>query len=107
VANLIKAIKVDMTHIPYKGGQPKKALALTGTKRGGLPSDAPTIVEAGVPNMVLENNIGISAPPGMPRDIVDRLHKAFAAAVALPATRKKLEKTGVMIRPMSRPRFTA
>jgi tripartite-type tricarboxylate transporter receptor subunit TctC len=73
-------LKANMTHIPYKGGQPK-VLALTGTRRSELLPDVPTIV--------------------------DRLHKAFTEAVALPATKKKLEETGVVIRPMSQPEFTA
>lgn len=89
-----------------KGGQ-LKALALTGTRRSELLPDVPIIVEAGFPNLVSENYFGISAPPGTPKDIVDRLHKAFTEAVALPATKKKLEETGVVIRPMSQPEFTA
>jgi tripartite-type tricarboxylate transporter receptor subunit TctC len=128
-------LKANMTHIPYKGGSlmvpdliagiipigfdvstayvqlvkggQLKALALTGAKRSELLPDVPTIVEAGFPNLVSENYFGISAPPGMPKDIVDKLHKAFTEAVALPATKKKLEETGVVIRPMSQPEFAA
>ncbi len=128
-------LKANMTHIPYKGGSlmvpdliagtipigfdvstayvqlvkggQLKALALTGTRRSELLPDVPTIVEAGFPNLVSENYFGISAPPGTPKDIVDRLHKAFTEAVALPATKKKLEETGVVIRPMSQAEFTS
>lgn len=128
-------LKANMTHIPYKGGSlmvpdliagiipigfdvstayvqlvkggQLKALALTGTKRSDLLPDVPTIVEAGFPNLVSENYFGISAPPGTPADVVEKLHKAFTEAVALPATKKKLEETGVVLAPMSAAQFTS
>lgn len=128
-------LKANMTHIPYKGGSlmvpdliagiipigfdvstayvqlvkggQLKALALTGTKRSDLLPDVPTIVEAGFPNLVSENYFGISAPPGTPADVVEKLHKAFTEAVALPATKKKLEETGVVLVPMSSAQFTS
>ena len=136
VGEMLKTeLKSNMTHIPYKGGSlmvpdlmagtipigfdvstayvqlvkggQLKALAMTGPKRSDLLPDVPSIVEAGFPNLVSENYFGISAPPGMPRDIVDKLHKAFSDAVALPATKKKLEETGLVLRPMSQPEFAA
>ena len=128
-------LKANMTHIPYKGGSlmvpdliagiipigfdvstayvqlvkggQLKALALTGAKRSDLLPDVPTIVEAGFPNLVSENYFGISAPPGTPADVVEKLHKAFTEAVALPATKKKLEETGVVLAPMSAAQFTS
>lgn len=128
-------LKANMTHIPYKGGAlmvpdliagtipigfdvstayvqlvkggQLKALALTGAKRSDLLPDVPTIVEAGFPNLVSENYFGISAPPGTPKEIVDKLHKALTEAVALPATKKKLEETGLEIHPMSQPDYTS
>jgi tripartite-type tricarboxylate transporter receptor subunit TctC len=128
-------LKANMTHIPYKGGSlmvpdliagiipigfdvstayiqlvkggQLKALAMTGPKRSDLLPDVPSIAEAGFPNLVSENYFGISGPPGLPKDVADKLHKAFTEAVALPATKKKLEETGVVIRPMSQAEFTA
>lgn len=128
-------LKANMTHIPYKGGAlmvpdliagiipigfdvstayvqlvkggQLKALALTGTKRSDLLPDVPTIVEAGFPNLVSENYFGISGPPGMPADVIEKLHKAFTEAVALPATKKKLEETGLVIQPMSVAQYSA
>ena len=128
-------LKANMTHIPYKGGSlmvpdliagiipigfdvstayvqlvkggQLKALALTGPKRSDLLPDVPTIGEAGFPNLASENYFGISAPPGTPKKVVDKLHKVLTEAVALPATRKKLEETGLVILPMSQPQFTA
>ena len=128
-------LKANMTHIPYKGGSlmvpdliagiipigfdvstayvqlvkggQLKALALTGPKRSDLLPDVPTIGEAGFPNLVSENYFGISAPPGTPKEVVDKLHKALTEAVALPATRKKLEETGLVLLPMSQLQFTS
>ncbi len=90
-----------------RGLLPVVALALTGPKRSDLLPDVPTIGEAGFPNLASENYFGISAPPGTPKKVVDKLHKVLTEAVALPATRKKLEETGLVILPMSQPQFTA
>lgn len=126
-------LKANMTHIPYKGGSlmvpdliagtipvgfdvmtayvqlvkggQLKALALTGSKRNDLLPDVPTIAEAGFPNLATENYFGISAAPGTPKEIVDKLHRALTEAVATPATKKKLEETGLVIQPMSQPEF--
>jgi tripartite-type tricarboxylate transporter receptor subunit TctC len=128
-------LKANMTHIPYKGGAlmvpdliagtipigfdvstayvqlvkggQLKALALTGTKRSDLLPDVPTIVEAGFPNLVSENYFGISAPPGLPADVADKLYKAVTEALAQPATRKKLEETGLVLQPMTQVQYTA
>ena len=128
-------LKANMTHIPYKGGSlmvpdliagtipigfdvstayiqlvkggQLKGLALTGTKRSELLPDVPTIVEAGFPNLVSENYFGISAPPGTPKEITDKLHKAFTEAVTLPATKKKLEETGLVIQSMTQAQYGA
>ena len=126
-------LKANMTHIPYKGGSlmvpdliagtipvgfdvmtayvqlvkggQLKALALTGSKRNELLPDVPSIAEAGFPNLATENYFGISAAPGTPKEIVDKLHRALTEAVATPATKKKLEETGLVIQSMSQPEF--
>jgi tripartite-type tricarboxylate transporter receptor subunit TctC len=63
--------------------------------------DVPTIVEAGFPNLVAENYFGISGPPGMPKDVTEKIYKALVEVMQQPATRKKLEDTGLDIKSMS------
>lgn len=128
-------LKVNMVHIAYKGGAPMstdliggqipvafdvstayvplvkagqlKGLALTSTKRSDQLPDVPTIVEAGFPDLVAENYFGISGPPGMPKEVVEKLNKALAEVVQMPATKKKLEETGVTLKAMSAAEYTA
>jgi tripartite-type tricarboxylate transporter receptor subunit TctC len=93
--------KVDMVHVPYKGGGPAliavvagevpvtfgtaasvsphtrsgrlRALAVTSGKRSAVLPDLPTIAEAGLPGYEMLNWLGLFAPAGTPRPIVDRL----------------------------------
>ena len=128
-------LKVNMIHIAYKGGSPMstdliggqipvafdvstayialvksgqlRALALTSTKRSEQLPDVPTIVEAGFPNLVAENYFGISGPPGMPKEVVEKIYKALVEVVQLPATKKKLEDTGLEMKLMTQAEYTA
>jgi tripartite-type tricarboxylate transporter receptor subunit TctC len=122
-------LKVNMMHIAYKGGAPMstdliggqipvafdvstayvplvkagtlKGLAITSAKRSDQLPEVPTIVEAGFPGLVAENYFGISGPPGMPKDVTDKIYKALVEVMQQPATRKKLEDTGLDIKSMS------
>ena len=126
-------LKVNMLHIPYKGGAPMssdliagqipvafdvstayiplvksgqlRALAMTSTRRSELLPDVPSIDEVGFPKLVAENYFGISAPAGTPKEIVEKLHRALSEVVQMPAAKKRLEETGLVLRPMSQPEF--
>jgi tripartite-type tricarboxylate transporter receptor subunit TctC len=117
------AMKVQMTHIPYKGGAPMatdliagtipvgidvitafvpmmksgqiKGLAVTSKARSPLAPDVPTVVELGLPTLVAENYFGVSAPAGLPKDIADKLHAALDKIVADPTVVKRFEELGI------------
>jgi uncharacterized membrane protein len=105
VGEMIKhAMKIQMTHIPYKGGAPMttdliagqipvgidvitafvpmvkagqiKALAVTTRTRTPLLPDVPTVVELGLPQLVAENYFGVSGPAGLPKEVTDKLGAA-------------------------------
>jgi tripartite-type tricarboxylate transporter receptor subunit TctC len=61
-----------------------RALATTGLRRSALMPDVPTVAEAGVPGYEATIWLGIMAPAGTPKEIVDRLnaevHKVLARA---------------------------
>jgi tripartite-type tricarboxylate transporter receptor subunit TctC len=59
-----------------------KALAVTSARRLDSLPNVPTMVEAGVPGFEADQWLGVLAPQGLPRTVVDRLvndiHKALA-----------------------------
>lgn len=104
--------KVEMNHIPYNGNAPAitallsgqvalmfsampaaiphartgklRALAVTSLKRVSGAPELPTIAESGLPGFDVTQWIGILAPAGTPKPIIDRLHKAVVASVKQP-----------------------
>jgi tripartite-type tricarboxylate transporter receptor subunit TctC len=115
--------KIQMVHVPYKGGGPAmrgflskevdsfvatpissikqiqagkaRAIATTGSKRAALMPDVPTVAEQGYPGYEALNWYGFLGPAGMPKPIVNRLHDEIAKALANPDVVKAMEKTGV------------
>src|SRR5262245_59968360 len=55
-----------------------RALATTGEKRSTVLPDVPTASEAGVPGYEATIWLGIMAPKGTPKEIVDRLNAEIA-----------------------------
>jgi len=129
------AMKIKMTHIPYKGGAPMttdliagqipvgidvitafvpmvkegkiKGLAVTTKTRSPLLPDVPTVVELGYPQLVAENYFGVSGPAGLPKEVTDKLGVALAAIVADPAIVKRFEELGITAVKMGSADFTA
>lgn len=114
--------RLNMLHVPYKGGAPAladviggqvdayfanagsglnyvqsgqiKALAVTSRQRMELLPQIPTVAESGFPDFeVLEWN-GFFVPAGTPRAIIDRLSAEIQAAVKDPETKARLVKLG-------------
>ncbi|NDP63762.1 tripartite tricarboxylate transporter substrate binding protein [Polaromonas sp.] len=93
--------KIEVSHIPYKGGAPSlndllgsqldfivsnlpecstyvkagklRALAVTSAKRHPLLPDVPTFAESGLPGVELENWTGLMMPAGTPKAIIDKV----------------------------------
>ena len=101
--------KVDMLHVPYKGGTALVAAVLTGEVQSGwsgIPNvaahiragklrvlcistarrsaslpDVPTAMELGIADFDIATTIGLQAPAGLSRDIAARLQAAVAKAL--------------------------
>jgi tripartite-type tricarboxylate transporter receptor subunit TctC len=126
---------VNIVHVPFRGGGPALldviagntkimfsslvqttpyvrsgqllALGTGGATRSPVLPEVPTIAEAGVPNYQATNWWGILAPAGTPKEIVDKVHAALAAAQDSPDTRKRLESEGADVVRMSPEEFGA
>ncbi|HEX6364418.1 MAG TPA: tripartite tricarboxylate transporter substrate binding protein [Albitalea sp.] len=129
------AMKIQMTHVPYRGGAPMttdlvagtipvgidvitafapmvkagqiRALAVTTPVRSPLLPDVPSVVELGWPQLVAENYFGVSGPAGLPREVTDRLSKTLAQIVADPAIVKRFEELGITPSRMTSEQFAA
>ena len=123
-AELFKSMaKVDIVHVPYKGGGPAtidtlagqvhmtvgsliqvlphfrtgrlRPIATGGAKRAAALPDIPTMSEAGVPGYEANNWWGILAPAGTPDTVVKRINLEANAVMSLADMKKRLATEGV------------
>ena len=118
-------LKVDWTHVPYKGGGPLatdgvaghvpvtmatyalwaphfsggklRPLAVTSPKRMPELPDVPTLQELGVPGFEAQAWWGMFAPAGTPDAIVNRMNAAVVKALQEPPVQERLKQMGVVI----------
>ena len=72
-----------------------KVLAVASPRRIAALPDVPTLAEQGIANFEAWAWQGLAVPAGTPQDIVARLNKEYARAVADPGVRQKLVDAGV------------
>ena len=80
--------------LPHIKGGKVKALAVTSTKRTPLLPSVPTVIESGLPDYEVNTYFGLFAPPGTPRDIVQRLQKEAVIAVQSADVRERFASQG-------------
>ena len=115
---------VSLVHIPYRGssgartdviggqvdvmfdaittmteqvrGGKVKALATTGKQRSEVMPDVPTMNEAGVPGYEATIWLGVMAPRGTPKDVVDKLNAAISKIVGQAEIKQAWSKQGAV-----------
>jgi len=125
--------KIDMVHVPYKGGAPAmmdtiggqtqmycsgliagspqikagklRALGMGTLERSPILPDVPTIAEQGLPGFNVASWFGIMAPANTPGAVVQRLHSEVAKIVGTAEIRKFLISQGAEPMVMDPPRF--
>jgi tripartite-type tricarboxylate transporter receptor subunit TctC len=78
-----------------------RAIAVTGTRRFSLLPDVPTASESGLPGFDSVLLYGLVGPPGMPRDIVDRLNKDLRAMAETDLVKQRVQAEGGDVLPSS------
>ena len=115
--------KIDIVHVPYKGGGPAVkdllggqilavfatpasagafvkagriiALATTGATRSSYMPEVPTIAESGYPGYEATNWYAYMAPAKTPREILARLHRDLVKVLGAPDVRQQLSGHGL------------
>lgn len=135
MAYFMSVAKIDLHHVPYKGGGPAvrdaiagqvqcvmvpiptvyghikakrlRPLGVSSTKRSPVLPDLPTIAEAGVPGYEFSTWYGVLAPAKTPKAVIARLNAAVVKALKDPALREKLLATGLDPQPSTPAEFAS
>jgi tripartite-type tricarboxylate transporter receptor subunit TctC len=117
--------KVDMTHVPYKGGGPAltavlageaqvgfissvaamphvasgrlRALGITSAKRSPALPELVSVAESGLPGYEFTTWFAILGPRGLPEPVMTTLHKGLLTALKSPDVRERLAKEGAEV----------
>jgi tripartite-type tricarboxylate transporter receptor subunit TctC len=82
-------------------------LGVSTPRRSPTLPDVPTMTETGFPGGEYNFWVGVLAPAGTPKDVIDRLHAEFTKALEAPEVRDRLAKIGAVPMPMSPAQFDA
>ena len=82
------------TALPHVKSGKLKAMAVAGPKRSALLPDVPTMKEAGVEGVEVEQWYGLFAPAKTPKAIVDQINKALNQVLADKDIEKRIEDHG-------------
>ena len=118
--------KIDIVHVPYKGGSPAamtdvagghipmmfngfgstygfvksgklRPLAVTSTKRSAVLSEVPTMIESGLPEFEITEWYGLAVPAGTPAVVVRRLYAEIVKVMNRPDVHQPITAMGVEV----------
>jgi tripartite-type tricarboxylate transporter receptor subunit TctC len=92
--NIEMSFPAIVSALPHIRAGRLRALAVTLPKRSVVVPELPTIVEAGVPGVVVVNWYGMLVPLGTPQQVIERLSRAVATAMSQPDVVKRLLADG-------------
>jgi tripartite-type tricarboxylate transporter receptor subunit TctC len=112
----------DLVHVPFNGSAPAiqstlgghtqfafvvlapavphikdgslQGLAVLSAQHSSALPEVPTIAEAGFPGQEADTLLGVLAPAGTPKEIIDLLHREIVRSVALPDVKEHLDAIG-------------
>ena len=80
--------------LPYMQSGQIRILAQTGRTRSPAVPDVPTFSELGIPGLDAGLWMGLVAPKGTPKNVIDTLNAALTRVMAMPSVKEKLAKLG-------------
>lgn len=95
VAGGVLDLAFDASTKPLVDAGRVKLLAVTGAKRDPRFPNTPTAAEQGFKSFVMASWVGLLAPAGTPKPVLEKLNKAASAAVADPGVQKRLTELGL------------
>ena len=135
MALLASMAKIQLAHLPYKGGAPQvsallagesqasmatistviahirtgrlRGLGVSSLKRSAVLPDVPTIAEAGVPGYEMSPWVAVFAPAGTPKAIVERVNAECNKALKQPDVVRSLASQALDPWPSTPDEFTA
>jgi len=133
MAYLLKIAKIDLLHVPYKGGGPAvrdtmagnvkcvmspiptvfghlkagrlRGIGVSGSKRSSVLPDIPTITESGVPGYEFSTWYGVLAPAKTPNAIITKINQAMVKGLKSADLRDKLGSLGMDAEPSTPEEF--
>ena len=84
-----------VTSLPYVKDGKLRALAIANKTRSKLLPDVPTMAEAGLPGVEMDQWFGMMVPAGTPPAVVAKLNEEFIKAVRSPDIEKSLTERGL------------
>jgi len=125
--------RIKLVHVPYKGGGPMivdvvagqvpvtfgtaasvsphtksgrlRGLAVTGSQRSAVLPNLPTIAESGLPGYEMLNWLGLFAPAGTPRAVVEKLNGEAVRIMRTSEVRNRLNAQGAEPSPLPTDEF--
>ena len=82
--------------VPHVGSGTLRGYGVTSTTRFPLLADVPTMAEAGLPGIEMEQDFGVAIRSGTPRPIVERLNKEINAVLAIDEVKAFVLKNGAI-----------
>ena len=92
-----------LTALPYIKAGKLRALGVTTSERSQVLPDVPTVAEQGLAGFDVSVFFGLVVPTGTPKDVIDKLNRAFADALKQPEVRKTLLAQGLEFAPSTAP----
>lgn len=127
--------KIDMVHVPYKGGAPAmvdlmagqiqlifssaptavpqikagkiRGLAVTTSRRSVVLPDLPTVAESGLPGYEADNWYGIVTTANTPRAVIERLNREIVRALEAADVKRMLLAQGLEVKTSTPQEFGA